>query len=189
MTISYLSSIQKLCLVGVPSFVHTLVWGFLVSCHLPRGFLLYCGLVYPHGLRKNRTGSMLPHFSVTSSFTTMWATTLWRISLNVFGQYLIRESLKGLGSTPRLKACTIISSSFVCSFTTNTPNMLRKSFKGSPWYFLTSKRSKETGAGAWLTMYCSLNNVDNWSNEAMCPSGRLMNQSNVVPENVPINSS
>ena len=42
--------------------------------------------------------------------------------------------------------------------------------------------------GAWLAMYCSLNNVENWSKELMCPSGRLMNQSNVVPENVLINS-
>jgi len=44
------------------------------------------------------------------------------------------------------------------------------------------------GDGAWLTMNCSLNNVKKSSNEAMCLSGRLMNQSNVVPENVPINS-
>jgi len=37
-------------------------------------------------------------------------------------------------------------------------------------------------------MYCSLNNVENWSKEVICPSGRLMNQSNTVPENVLINS-
>ena len=39
-----------------------------------------------------------------------------------------------------------------------------------------------------MTMYCFLNNVENWLKEVICPSGRLMNQSNVVPENVLINS-
>ena len=92
------------------------------------------------------------------------------------------------GNTPRLKACTIMSSSLVCNFTTSVPNLFRKSFKGSLWYCLTSKRSKETGVGAWLMMNCSLNNVENWWKEVMCPLGRLMNQSNVVHENVPINS-
>ena len=37
-------------------------------------------------------------------------------------------------------------------------------------------------------MYCSLNNVENWSKEVRCPSGRLMNQSNAVLENVLINN-
>ena len=80
-----------------------------------------------------------------------------------------------------------MASSLVCSFTTSARNWFRKSFKGSPCYCFTSKWSKEMG-GAWLMMNCSLNNVENWSNEVMCPSGRLMNQSNNVPENVLINS-
>jgi len=33
-------------------------------------------------------------------------------------------------------------------------------------------------------MYCSLNSVENWPNEVMCPSGRLTNQSNAVPDGV-----
>ena len=37
-------------------------------------------------------------------------------------------------------------------------------------------------------MNCSLNRFKNWSNEVMCPLGRLMNQSNVVFENVLMNS-
>ena len=194
MTISSLWSIRKLCLVGVPSFVCTLVWGFLVSYDgwFLGAFFFVVGSCTRMGwewpVPQGRTGQMFPPFSVTSSSATMWATTLWQISLNVFGRHFIRESLKGPGSTPHLKACTIISSSLVCSFTTSASNLLRKSFKGSLWYCLTSKRSNETGAGAWLKMYCSFNNVENWSNEVMCPSGRLMNQSNVVPENVPINS-
>ena len=35
-----------------------------------------------------------------------------------------------------------------------------------------------------FTRYCSLNSVENWSKLVMCPSGRLTNHSNVVPDSV-----
>ena len=118
----------------------------------------------------------------------MWAITHRRILLNVFRRHLIKESLNCPNRIPRPKAFTIRASSFVWSFTTNAPNLFRKSFRGSHCYCFTSKRSKETGGGARLTMNCSLNNVANWSNEVMCQSGRPMNQSSGVPANVPMNS-
>jgi len=121
--------------------------------------------------------SSVQRFHVLPS-ALMWATTWCRISLNIFSQHLIKESMKGPDKIPFLKACTIIASSLVCNFTT----------RGSPWYCFTSKRSKDTGGGARLIMNCYLNNVENWSNEVMCPSRRLMNQSSVVPENVPMNN-
>jgi len=118
----------------------------------------------------------------------MCATARRLISQNVFGQHLISKSLKGPGSSPLVKACTVMASSLVCSFTTCTLNLFKNSFNDSPWYCLTSKRSKEIEGGARLTMYCSLNSVENLSNEVMCPLGRLMNQSNVAPASVPMNN-
>ena len=136
--ISSLRSIQKLCLVGAPSLVRALVWGYLGSyggC-FARGFffvvasctLMGWGRPVPQGL----VGPTLPRFSLTSFSVPMWATARRRISQNVFGRHLIRESLKGPDNTPRLNACTIMASSLVCSFTTSTPNRFRKSLKGSP---------------------------------------------------------
>ena len=139
-------------------------------------------------LSRGFVGPTLPHFTVTCSSTSMWATAHRWISLNIFARFLIKESLNSPNKIPHPKVCTIKASSLVWSFTTNAPNRFRKSFRGSPWYCFTPKRSKETGGGARLNMTCSLNNVENWSNEVMCPSGRPMNQSNVVPANVTMNN-
>ena len=118
----------------------------------------------------------------------MWAIARRRILLNVIARLLIKESLNSPDRILRPKACTIRASTLVWSFTNNALNRFRKSFRGSPWYCFTPKRSKETGGGARLTTNYSLNNVANWLNEVMCPSGRSMNQSNVVPANVPMNN-
>ena len=141
---------------------------------LPRGFLLCRGLVYPHGLRTTSSPRSdkadasalfcdlffcydVGYGSMADLAERLWATPYQRIT-------------EGSCGTPRLKACTVISSFLVCNFTTSALNLLRKSFQGSPWYWFTSKRSLETGGGAWLIMYYFLNNVENWSNEVMCPS-------------------
>ena len=94
MTISSLKSIRKLCLVGAPSFVRALVWGFLVSYDgcFPGAFfsvVVSCTLMgWGWLVLWGREGAMLPRFSLTSSFATMWVTALRRISLNVFGHTL-----------------------------------------------------------------------------------------------------
>ena len=121
------------------------------------------------------------HFSVTSPSATIWATARRLISQKVLGRHMMSDSLKGPGNIPFLKACTIISSSLVCSLTTCAPNQLRKSFNDSLWYCLTSKRSLETGGGSRLTMYCSLNSIENCAKNVTCLSGRLTNQSSFVP--------
>ena len=110
----------------------------------------------------------------------MWPIARRRISPNVFARFLLKESLNDPDIIPRTKAWTIKTSFLVWSFTANAPNRLSKSFKGSPWCYFTPKRSKGTEGGARLTMNCSLNNEENWSNEVMWPSGRPINQSSVL---------
>ena len=145
---------SKVVLVGAPSLVRGLVWCFVNSyCACLAGcffsVLALCTLMgWGWPVPRAFASPTLPRFSVTSYFVPMWATVRRQISLNVFGRYLIRESLKGPDNIPRLKACTIMDLSLGCSFTTSAPNRFRKSFKGSPWYCFTSKRSKEMGGGA-----------------------------------------
>ena len=110
--------------LGLPGLVGLLLcWGLL----LRRCFM------YPHGLRSTWplrvVGTMLSRLSVISPSAMIWATARRLISLKVPGMI------------PFLKACTIISSSLMCSLTTYAPNLLRYSFKESPWYCLTSKGS------------------------------------------------
>ena len=69
----------------------------------------------------------------------------------------------------------------------NVPNLFRKFFRDSPRFCFTSKRSKETGGRAWLTMNCSLNNSENLSKKVIWPSGRSLNHCRVVLVNVPMN--
>jgi len=132
-------------------------------------------------------GPTFPRFTVTCSSASMWATTRRRISLNVFARFLIKESLNDPDRIPRPKACTIRASSLVWSFTTNTPNRFRKSFRALLDIASPRRGRKRQG---WISVDYELflNNVKNWSNEVMCPSGRPMNQSNVVLANVRMNS-
>ena len=44
------------------------------------------------------------------------------------------------------------------------------------------------GGGARFAMYCSLNNLESYANNVMWSSGRLMNQSIVVPTSVLMNN-
>ena len=146
MAINSLRSTQKLCLGRLFSLVRALVWGFLASYggRAPGTFfsivaswtLMGRGWPVPRG----RTRPTLPPFSVTWSSATMCATARRLISQNIFGQHLIRELLKGPDNTPLVKACAVMASSLVCSFTTCTPNLFKNSFKDCPWYCLMSKR-------------------------------------------------
>jgi len=122
--------------LGLPCFVRRLCsWGLLL-CR---------SLIYPHGLRttcsprsdrENTTvffyDSVL-YNDVCHSSTPDLAKCLWATS------YL--RALKGLGITPLVKACTVMASSLVCSFTTCTSNLFKNSFKDSLWYCLTLKIS------------------------------------------------
>ena len=108
-----------------------------------------------------------PCFVVTVSSAAIRVTARRLISSKVLGRLLIKESSNGPDKNPRTKAWTIRASSWVLSSTTKTPNQSRKSFKGSSCLCFTSNRSKGTGGGAWLTINCSLKNVENWSNEVM----------------------
>ena len=117
----------------------------------------------------------------------MWATTRCQISLNILARFLISESQNGPDMIPCPKAWTIKASSWVWRFTTNAPNLFIKSFKGSPCLCFTPKRSKGTSHWTWLTMNCSLNNLENWSKKVMWPFGKPINHCSVVPVNVPIN--
>ena len=47
---------------------------------------------------------------------------------------------------------------------------------------------KEIGGGAQFAMYCSLNSLGSSTNNVIWPSGRLMNQSIVVPNRVLMNN-
>ena len=116
----------------------------LLGVLLPRGFLFFRRLMYPHGLRstwpsradRDDAIALLHDFP----FRDYVATTCRLISQKVLGRLLMSDLLKGPDMIPFLKACTIISSSLVCSLATYAPNRLRKSFKDSPWYCLTSNR-------------------------------------------------
>jgi len=92
--------------------------------------------MYPHRLRT--TGSPRSDWANATAFFCDLpfcddvGTARHLISHNVFGRHLISESLKGLDNTLFLKACTIMSSSLVCSFTICDPNRFKKSFNDSP---------------------------------------------------------
>ena len=62
---------------------------------------------------RERVGTTLPCFSVSSPSATIWATALCLISLKLLGRLLMSDSLKGPYMIPFLKACTIMSSSLV----------------------------------------------------------------------------
>ena len=109
------------------------------------------------------------------------------ISQNIFGQYLSSESLKGPGSIPLVKACTIMTSSLVFSLTTWTQTCSRTLSRTLP-DIVYVKDIIRNRRGSLLIRYCSLNSVVNWLKVVMCPSWRLTNHSNVALANVLINN-
>ena len=122
--------------LGLPGLVGLLLhWGLfsvVASCTLT-------GWGRPGA--RGREGTTHVRFSLTSPSATMWATARRLISLKFFGRFLMSDSLKGPDTISFLNACTIMVSSLVFGFTSCAPKRLRNSFKGSPWYCLTSKRS------------------------------------------------
>jgi len=97
------------------------------------------------------------HFSYASPSEAMCSNARRLTSAKVLGSLQLSDLPKDPGRTPFLNAYTIMGSSVVPTFTTCAPKRLMYSFRVSLWNCFTSKRSYETGVGALLVKYCSLN--------------------------------
>ena len=114
-----------------------------------------------------RAGAAIVHFSYASPFEAICSTARRLTSAKVLGRLWLSDLLKDPGHIPLLNAYTIMGSSVVPTFTTCAPKRLMYSFRVSPWNCFTLKRSYETGAGALLAKYYSLNSRESCAKDVM----------------------